>query len=102
MGKVLFILFLFGGRKLHRRDFRLEVFSFFFYFVIMNLGSEGGGVETSSLMSGSVIYKEVAKKEVVFFASALDFYNVVNKVGSNVIEMVQCLFLPLPKVYRMK
>lgn len=43
-----------------------------------HLGSEGAGVKTSSLMSGSVIRHEAVKRKQCSFKSALGFYNVVN------------------------
>lgn len=43
-----------------------------------HLGSEGAGVKTSSLMSGSVIRLEAVKRKQCSFKSTLDFYNVVN------------------------
>merc|ERR1711980_63826 len=72
------------------REIVLFFFSFFFLWMIFiffflfcynemsHLGSEGAGVKTSSLMSGSVICHEAVKSKQCSFQSALDFYNVVN------------------------
>lgn len=53
-------------------------FCLFCYNEMSHLGSEGAGVKTSSLISGSWIFHEAVTRKQCSFESALDFYNVVN------------------------